>query len=77
MELKEWMEHTAKKFSVTEHISPFGEIKNKEKTTTPEQAKIKTHKRFKRTLSMTTKTQSANFWGNSLYQATKQNLNNS
>ena len=50
-------------------MSPFGEIKNKEKNT-PEQAKIKTHKRFKRTLFIRTKTQPANFWGNSLYQAT-------
>ena len=39
--------------------------------------RIQTHKRFKRTLFIRTKTQSANFRGNPLYQATKRHLNNS
>ena len=41
------------------------------------QNKIQTHKRFKRTLFIRTKTQHANFRGTSLYQATKLRLNNS
>ena len=36
---------------------------------------IQTHTRFKRTLFIRTKTQSEHFWGNTLYQATKQHLN--
>ena len=36
--------------------------------------KIQTHKRFKRTLFIKTKTQSANFWGNPLCQATKRHF---
>ena len=38
---------------------------------------IQTHKRFRRTLFIRTKTQSANFWANPLCQATKRHLNNS
>ena len=36
---------------------------------------IQIHKKFKRTLFIRTKTQSAHFWGNTPYQATKQHLN--
>ena len=39
--------------------------------------KIQTHERFNRTLFIRTKTQSANFRGNPLRQATKRYLNNS
>ena len=38
-------------------------------------SKLRTHEKFKRTLFIQTKTQSANFRGNPLYQATKQQLN--
>ena len=41
------------------------------------QRTLQTHKRFQRTLFVKTKTQSADFQGNSLYQATKWHLNNS
>ena len=46
----------------------------KAKKLSPSLREIQTHKRLQRTLCIMTKTQSANFRGNPLYQATKRHL---